>query len=178
MLNFFDFLQLKREGEIPCNGGTRTRNPGSNSEASSLQLVCGGLASAFLADALLTSGRRYSSPSSPGHNERLGRTDRWWCYPTLHILRSSNQLRRTKRTHSTAPPRKLHVGQACEGVLEKSHLSRQCWCNEAHDRRDPTRASSFAATGPDAGVKRGTDKCETYARTHSAPHQNSSGAVI
>ena len=43
-----------------------------------------------------------------------------------------------------------------------------CWCSEARDRRDPIKRALFA-TGPDAGAARDTDKCETHARTHSAP---------
>ena len=31
--------------------------------------------------------------------------------------------------------------------------------------------------GPDAGVLRGTDKCETHARTHSAPQIKSEAAI-
>ena len=143
-----------------------------------MQLVCGGLASAFLADALLTSGRRYSSSEFAWSQRKIG------SYGSMVVFFNPPHPAELPSSAEPSAPivRRLHEscmsGKLAKAFWRNHNLSRQCWCNEAHDRRDPTRASQFAATGPDAGVKRGTDKCETYARTHSAPHQNSSGAVI
>ena len=60
------------------------------------------------------------------------------------------------------------------GGIVYEHNSSTCWCNEACDRRDPIQASSFAAWVLTPAQSGDTDRCETHARTHCAPHTEAS----
>ena len=67
------------------------------------------------------------------------------------------------------------VGRTVRFVLISKN-SAMCWCSAARGRRGPTPSElPFADLGPDAGAARWYDRCETHARTHSAPR---SGAAI
>ena len=80
---------------------------------------------------------------------------------------------RTNRTDSTATFPPPHVGRSRGLRSEKLCKKKVQACAGAAKPAiggTPHQASCFSLLGPDAGAARDTDKCETHARTHSAPH--------
>ena len=105
----------------------------------------------------------------------LGRMDRW--FPTLASSPGFNRSPvRTNRTVSTAM-KSAAARRAYGGHRPEATLVQQCaGAAKPAIGGTPSKRALFAETGPDAGAVRDTDKCETHARTHSAPH--SSDAAI